>query len=169
MGTPEMYVALFTEHIPLRKVADEVQHEKLHIFLKNLLVAKPDLERVGVLGLNPHSGDGGVLGNEERIIENVVRDLNREIGREIFSEPLVPDIAFTPHMRAKYKFYVAIYHDQGLIPLKTLYFHESINISLNLPIVRTSVGHGTAFDIAYKKDRVLDGRSYINAIKEAIL
>lgn len=61
-----------------------------------------------------------------------------------------------------------MYHDQGLAPLKALYFDQSVNVSLNLPIIRTSVDHGTAFDIAYKKDIQINCKSYINAIKEAI-
>jgi len=76
----------------------------------------------------------------------------------------VPDIAFTPKMRQKYRYFVAMYHDQGLAPLKALYFDESINVSLNLPILRTSVDHGTAFDIAYRGGSV-SLKSYINAIE----
>ena len=167
MGTPKMYVALFTEHIPYSKVPENLTKEKLYNFLKNLYQVIPNIEKIGVLGLNPHSGDNGVLGDEERIIEKAVDKINMEIGRELFSQPLVPDIAFTPYMREIYKFYVAIYHDQGLIPLKTLYFNEAINISLNIPIVRVSVGHGTAFDRAYKKDVKLNSESYINAVKLA--
>ena len=77
--------------------------------------------------------------------------------------PLVPDIAFTPRVRANYTHYIAMYHDQGLAPLKALYFDEGINVSLNLPILRTSVDHGTAFDIAYTNTK-LNALSYINAI-----
>ena len=64
--------------------------------------------------------------------------------------PLVPDVAFTSRVRANYSHYIAMYHDQGLAPLKALYFDEGINVSLNLPILRTSVDHGTAFDIAWQ-------------------
>jgi 4-hydroxythreonine-4-phosphate dehydrogenase len=91
---------------------------------------------------------------------------NKKLGFEQFIGPIVPDVAFTSHARKNYKYFVAMYHDQGLAPLKALYFDESINVSLNLPIIRTSVDHGTAFDIAYKgKAKTL---SYINAIKSAI-
>jgi len=83
---------------------------------------------------------------------------------EAFSDPLVPDVAFTPNVRKNYSHYIAMYHDQGLAPLKALYFDEGINVSLNLPILRTSVDHGTAFDIAYKSVE-LNSLSYINAIK----
>ncbi|MBL6973824.1 MAG: 4-hydroxythreonine-4-phosphate dehydrogenase PdxA, partial [Sulfurimonas sp.] len=91
---------------------------------------------------------------------------NSIIGEELFFGPVVPDIAFTPGFRKNYQYFAAMYHDQGLAPLKALYFDESINVSLNLPIIRTSVDHGTAFDIAYKgKAKNL---SYMNAIKSAI-
>lgn len=164
MGTSKMYVALFTEHIPYSKVPEMITENSLYTFLENLYSVIPNLDKVGVLGLNPHSGDNGVLGNNERIIEKSINRINEKIGKDVFSKPLVPDIAFTPNMRNIYKYYVAMYHDQGLIPLKTLYFDEAINISLNLPIIRVSVGHGTAFNIAYKKDRILNSKSYLNAI-----
>jgi 4-hydroxythreonine-4-phosphate dehydrogenase len=163
MGVPEMYVALFTEHIPLSKVIESVSIEKLVSFLRNF--SKYTSSKVGVLGVNPHAGDGGVLGNEENILEIAIEKVNLEVGKELFSKPLVPDVAFTPAMRKEYNYFVAIYHDQGLAPLKALYFDEVINISLNLPIQRVSVGHGTAFDIAYKKDRTLNSKSYLNSIK----
>lgn len=123
-------------------------------------------KKFAVLGLNPHAGDNGVLGDEERKIEEAIKEANSIIKEEIFFGAIVPDTAFTPHFRASCTHYVAMYHDQGLAPLKALYFDESINVSLNLPIVRTSVDHGTAFDIAYMgKANTL---SYINAIKSAI-
>jgi 4-phospho-D-threonate 3-dehydrogenase / 4-phospho-D-erythronate 3-dehydrogenase len=117
-----------------------------------------------VLGLNPHAGDHGVLGDEERIIERAIARANA--GAEVFDGPIVPDVAFTPRFRRQYRYMVAMYHDQGLAPLKALYFDESINVSLNLPIVRTSVDHGTAFDIAYKQ--VPETLSYRNAVKAAL-
>lgn len=165
LGCEEMFVALYTEHIPLKDVASTITKEKLITFLLDLhqSIGK---ERVAVLGLNPHSGDNGVLGNEEREIELAIKEVNTTIGEELFFGAIVPDIAFTPHFRVNYNYYVAMYHDQGLAPLKALYFDESVNISLNLPIVRTSVDHGTAFDIAYQ-DRAKT-LSYINAIKSAL-
>ena len=164
LGSPKMYVALFTEHIPLKEVAGSINEKDLTRFLIDFYqTAKPDTQ-VGVLGLNPHAGDDGLLGSEERIIENAIGNAHTKIGKKIFSSPLVPDVAFTPKVRANYTHYIAMYHDQGLAPLKALYFDEGINVSLNLPILRTSVDHGTAFDIAYKGVR-LNALSYINAIK----
>ena len=165
LGCPQMFVALFTEHIPLKEVASSLTYEKLRSFLLDLHRSIPK-EKVAVLGLNPHAGDNGVLGNEEEIIIKVIEDLNKEIGFEQFVGPIVPDVAFAPYFRKNFHYYVAMYHDQGLAPLKALYFDESVNISLNLPIIRTSVDHGTAFDIAYKNRA--ETLSYINAIQSAI-
>jgi len=164
LGCEAMYVALYTEHIPLREVADKIKKEPLTRFLLDLYKSTHP-HKVAVLGLNPHAGDNGVLGNEEREVEAAIEAANKAIGKKIYDGPLVPDIAFTPASRAYYRYYVAMYHDQGLIPLKALYFDESVNISLNLPIIRTSVDHGTAFDIAYKNQAKTT--SYINAIQSA--
>ena len=165
LGCSSMYVALFSEHIPLKDVAPLVTKDRLVVFLQDLYRSIGD-KKVAVLGLNPHAGDNGVLGDEEREIESAIEYVNAKIGKEIFSGAVVPDVAFTPHFRERFRYFVAMYHDQGLAPLKALYFDESVNISLNLPIVRTSVDHGTAFDIAYmNKAKTL---SYINAIKSGI-
>ncbi len=165
LGCEEMFVALYTEHIPLRDVASTIKKNKLTTFLLDLHKSI-GAKKVAVLGLNPHAGDNGVLGDEEREIEEAIKVVNTKINKELFYGAIVPDIAFTPHFRSNYNYFVAMYHDQGLTPLKALYFDESVNISLNLPIVRTSVDHGTAFDIAYKGEAKT--LSYINAIKSAI-
>ena len=166
LGCKKMYVALFTEHIPLKNVAEEVTKEKLYRFLVDFS-REVSTKKIAVLGLNPHAGDGGVIGTEDQLIKKVIKKVNYALGEKRFVGPFVPDTAFTKPMRKKHKTYVAMYHDQGLIPLKALYFEESINISLNLPIIRTSVDHGTAFDIAYK-DKQPSSKSYINAIKAAV-
>lgn len=164
LGSPKMYVALFTEHIPLREVAGSINEKDLTRFLIDFYhTAKPG-KQVAVLGLNPHAGDEGVLGSEETIIQKAINNAHQTLGKEVFTSPLVPDVAFTPRVRARYTHYVAMYHDQGLAPLKALYFDEGINVSLNLPILRTSVDHGTAFDIAYKGIE-LSSMSYLNAVK----
>ncbi len=169
LGCPKMYVALYTEHIPLHQVTDEVKNvEKLSLFLIDFYNSIEEHlegnETIGLLGVNPHAGDDGVLGDEERYIIEAREIAHKKIGREVFTLPLVPDVAFTPNSRKNYKYFVAMYHDQGLAPLKALYFDEGINISLNLPIIRTSVDHGTAFDIAYKNIE-LNNLSYLNAIR----
>ena len=165
LGCEKMYVALYTEHIPLKYVPLLITNEKLLTFFLDLNSSLPN-EKIAVLGVNPHAGDKGVLGDEEREIEKAIQEANETIGKELFVGPVVPDIAFTPNFRKNYKYFAAMYHDQGLAPLKALYFDESINISLNLPIIRTSVDHGTAFDIAYKGEA--NTLSYINAIKSAV-
>ncbi len=163
LGCEKMYVALFTEHIPLKDVAKSLNEKDLTRFLLDFYKTEKPKKQVAVLGLNPHAGDDGVLGDEEKIIQQAIENAQIEIGEQIFSTPLVPDVAFTPQVREHYSHYVAMYHDQGLAPLKALYFDEGINVSLNLPILRTSVDHGTAFDIAYTRTK-LNALSYINAI-----
>lgn len=165
LGCEEMYVALYTEHIPLKDVAKNITTEALAKFLHDLHKSVGH-KKVAVLGLNPHAGDNGVLGSEEQEIEQAIEMVNELVGEELFFGPVVPDIAFTPSFRKNYQYFVAMYHDQGLAPLKALYFDESINVSLNLPIIRTSVDHGTAFDIAYKGEAKT--LSYMNAVKSAI-
>jgi len=169
LGCPAMYVALYTEHIPLQQVSKEVQNiEKLSSFLVDFYNAiKENLredEKVALLGLNPHAGDDGVLGDEEKSIIIATNMAHTIIKKEIYTQPLVPDVAFTPNSRKHYRYFVAMYHDQGLAPLKALYFDEGINVSLNLPIKRSSVDHGTAFDIAYKGVQ-LNNLSYLNAVQ----
>ncbi|MEA1891315.1 MAG: 4-hydroxythreonine-4-phosphate dehydrogenase [Campylobacterota bacterium] len=165
LGCQKMFVALYTEHIPLKDVAASIKSKQLVKFFLDLNNGIGD-EKVAVLGLNPHAGDNGVLGDEEKEIEKAIEIVNHKIGKELFFGAIVPDIAFTPNFRKNYKYFVAMYHDQGLAPLKALYFDEGINISLNLPIIRTSVDHGTAFDIAYKGE--VKTLSYLNALKGAI-
>jgi len=173
LGCDKMYVALFTEHIPLKEVASSINEKDLTRFLVDFYNTAKPTSTVGVLGLNPHAGDDGVLGDEETIIQKAIDNVNASLRQaqgtvaepvEAFSNPLVPDVAFTPNVRKNYTHYIAMYHDQGLTPLKALYFDEGINVSLNLPILRTSVDHGTAFDIAYQGIK-LNSLSYVNAIK----
>jgi len=163
LGCEKLYVALYTEHIPLKQVAKTISLKKLTRFLLNLYNSYPQ-DHFIVLGLNPHAGDNGVMGDEETIISKAIKNVNKKLKNNIFYGPIPPDTAFTPHHLKENNRIVAIYHDQGLAPLKALYFDESINISLNLPIIRTSVDHGTAFDIAYKNSNP-STKSYINAIK----
>lgn len=165
LGCDKLYVPLYTEHIPLKEVPQHIHSEKITEFLLRLyttLKRKP----IGVLGLNPHAGDHGVLGDEEIEIESGIQKANEIINEDAFEGPLVPDVAFTPRSREYYKTIVAMYHDQGLAPLKALYFDEGINVSLGLPIIRTSVDHGTAFDIAYQNKALI--LSYINAVQAAV-
>ncbi len=166
IGCEKLFTALFTHHIPLKDVPKKIQTKPLKDFLIRLFHEIKE-EKIAVLGLNPHAGDGGVIGNEEKEIQKAIKLANSELEDEIFIGPLVPDTAFSPHMRENFQYFVSMYHDQGLIAVKALFFDESINVSLNLPIIRTSVDHGTAYDIAYKNKNP-SNKSYINAIKEAV-
>lgn len=145
-------VALATTHLPLRAVADAISQEGLErqiriisaALQKGFGVAKP---RITVLGVNPHAGEGGVLGQEELEVINPVVTRLREEGFSI-TGPVSADSAFTKKTRAQTDVYLAMYHDQGLPVLKAEGFGEAINVTLGLPIIRTSVDHGTALDLA---------------------
>ena len=167
LGCKKMFVGLFTEHIPLKKVAKKINEQVLTTFFIDFY-KNVNNDNIAVLGLNPHASDNGVLGDEEVEIFKAIKKANKHLEKNIFKGPLVPDTAFSPVSRKNYKYFVAMYHDQGLAPLKALYFDQSINVSLNLPIIRTSVDHGTAFNIAYKNEKI-NKKSYVNAIKEAII
>jgi 4-hydroxythreonine-4-phosphate dehydrogenase len=159
LGCSEMFVSLFTEHIPIRDISKNIKKNKLISFFIDFYNAVK-VNKIGVLALNPHAGDGGILGNEE--IEEIIpaiQETNKLLNKKVFEGPFVPDTYFV----SPYQYSIAMYHDQGLIPLKAKYFDKSINVSLNLPILRTSVDHGTAFDIAYQNKAKT--QSYIEAIK----
>jgi 4-hydroxythreonine-4-phosphate dehydrogenase len=130
--------------------------------MKQILHREP---RIGVCGLNPHAGEHGLFGRreEERFVAPAVK-LARK--RKIQVEgPLVPDAAFTTNVRKKFDAIVCLYHDQGHIPFKMLAFDTGVNLTLGLPIVRTSVDHGTAFDIAWQGRA--DATSLFSAIRVA--
>lgn len=165
LGCRELFVALFTDHEPLKDVPKSIKKHKLVEFLCDFAKSS-GFFKVGVLGLNPHAGDGGVLGSEDEKIAKAIKIANQKLGSEIFTGPLVPDIAFNKNSLEKCNRLVAMYHDQGLIALKALYFDEGVNVSLNIPIIRTSPDHGTAFDIAYQGKAKT--KSYIEAAKYAI-
>ncbi len=124
-----------------------------------------ELPRLGVCGLNPHAGEAGRFGHEEReIIAPAIEQAKAE-GICAFG-PLAPDTAFHQALRGRYDLVVAMYHDQGLIAVKTVAFEESVNVTLGLPVVRTSVDHGTAYDIAGRGEA--DPTSMKQAIRLAV-
>lgn len=166
LGCEAMFTILYTHHIPLKDVSHEIKAKKLKPFLLKVY-EELGVEHIAVLGLNPHAGDNGVIGDEDEEIKKAIEKANHFLEREVFVGPFVPDMAFTKANREKFTYFVCMYHDQGLIPLKMLHFDESINVSLNAGVVRTSVDHGTAFDIAYK-DENPSTLSYVNAVKEAV-
>ena len=143
-----------TIHIPLSQAARALTPDLL---LRTARTVDRDLRsrfglkapRLAFAGLNPHAGEGGAMGREEiEIIEPVIRTLRAE-GVEAIG-PLPADTMFHARARARYDVALTMYHDQGLIPVKTLAFDEGVNVTLGLPFVRTSPDHGTAFDIAGK-------------------
>ncbi len=162
LGCAEMFVALFTDHIPLRAVPTRIEFNALREFLLSFH-AHFSFESALVLGLNPHAGDGGVLGSEDIIIQNALDSANERLGAEIYKGVVAPDSAFRVQNREKFKVFVAMYHDQGLSVLKALYADKSINVTLGIPILRASVEHGTGFDIAYRG--IARTESYIEAAR----
>ncbi len=145
-------VALASTHVPLFELRHHFTIGLVQQPIDNLNTALKEWfgierPRIGVLGVNPHAGEGGLIGDEEtRIIEPAL-GLARAAGINA-SGPLPPDTAFTPHMLRRFDGLVAMYHDQGLIPLKMVAFDRAAQVTLGLPAIRTSVDHGTAFDIA---------------------
>lgn len=141
-----------TIHMPLREVAEKLTTELIVARVRTTergLVRNFGIEtpRIAVAGLNPHAGEGGKLGREEiEIITPAIQQLQAE--GILVTGPHSPDTMFHPRARATYDAAVCLYHDQALIPIKTLYFDEGVNMTLGLPIVRTAPDHGTAFQIA---------------------
>ena len=170
LASGDLRVALATMHLPLRSVPDAINAMQLQGTLNMLhqeLMQRFGMEapRITVLGLNPHAGESGHLGTEEATLISPVCATLRQQGLSI-DGPLPADTAFTPSMRAQTDAYLAMYHDQGLPVLKALGFRDTVNITLGLPIIRTSVGHGTALDLAGTGKA--DGGSLSAAIQTAI-
>jgi 4-hydroxythreonine-4-phosphate dehydrogenase len=152
LASPELRVALATTHLPLSEVPAAITRESL---TRTLRIVHAELggkfgfaqPRIAVLGLNPHAGEGGHLGGEE--IETIipVMDALRAEGFALVG-PLPADTAFVPAQRAHYDAVLAMYHDQALPVLKSEAFDRTVNVTLGLPFIRTSVDHGTALDLA---------------------
>lgn len=150
--TPELRVVPVTVHVPIAKVAKVLTAGLLE---ETILTARKALQqqfgiaapRIAVSGLNPHAGENGTMGREEIItIIPVVQKLQAQ-GLTVRG-PFAADTMFHPAARNKYDVAICMYHDQALIPLKTLNFSQGVNVTLGLPFIRTSPDHGTAFDIA---------------------
>ena len=146
-----LIVALSTVHISLADVSKMLTKECLKVTIelthKELPHFGVEQPRLAVSGLNPHAGENGLMGDEEqRVITPVVRDCQR-LGIDV-SGPISGDTVFQRAAEGEFDAVIACYHDQGLIPVKLLAFGKAVNVTLGLPIIRTSVDHGTAFDIA---------------------
>lgn len=167
--SPVMRVALATIHVPLRKVSEMLSRQLLRDRILTVYDAlrtdwKIRSPRLAILGLNPHAGEGGDIGREDLdVIAPVVEEFRKH--RMRIEGPLPADSFFGRYTSGRYDAVVAMYHDQGLIPLKMSSFGKAVNVSVGLPIVRTSPDHGTAFDIAGKG--IADPGSMIEAIQLA--
>lgn len=161
---------LATIHVPLADVASLLTVQSVEQAIRlgaaalRRRLGRP--ARVTVCGLNPHAGEHGLFshGEEERVIQPAIASAIAD-GLQVIG-PVPPDTAFTPTMRQRTDVYVCMYHDQGLIPLKAIAFEDAVNVTLGLPIVRTSVDHGTALDLAWRG--VAKHESMLAAIEMAI-
>ena len=152
MAGPKLKVVLVTIHVALGRVAELLTQAEISDCIsmtrtalqRDFALADP---RIAVAGLNPHSGENGLFGDEEaRIVEPAVA----AFAADAVSGPWPPDTIFHQAASGRYDAVIAMYHDQGLIPFKLLHFQDGVNVTLGLPLVRTSVDHGTAYDIAGK-------------------
>jgi 4-hydroxythreonine-4-phosphate dehydrogenase len=162
-------VALVTIHDPIAKVPELITTEKIITLARAINKSMQtdfgiNAPKIALLGLNPHAGEDGAIGREELEIINPAAAQLRAEGIDI-TNALPADTAFADFNRDQYDIYLAMYHDQGLIPIKALDFHGGVNTSLNLPIIRTSPDHGTGFGIAGKDIARYD--SFVNALKMA--
>ncbi len=166
MITDELKVGLLTDHVPVSEVAQLITperiEEKVALMMQSLRedfgIAKP---KIGVLGVNPHTGDQGIIGKED---DEVLRPTLKKLYDKghIVLGPYAADSFFGAQTHAQFDAVLAIYHDQGLIPFKTLSFGQGVNYTAGLTKVRTSPDHGTAFEIAGK------GEAHIDSFKEAL-
>lgn len=166
----KFWLILATTHIPLKDVPKKITQKRVYdsIVLGNkaLISSGKKKTRIVVSGLNPHAGEGGIFGDEEK--KHIIPAIKKARGEGInVSGPISPDAVFNLAASGLYDLVVAMYHDQGLIPLKLLSFNKSVNVTVGLPIIRTSVDHGTGFDIAGKG--IANPQSLIQAVKVAVM
>lgn len=166
----EFRVALVTEHVPVNEVASNISRE---IILRKLNILNESLKKdfgidkpkIAVLGLNPHAGDEGLIGKEEEtIIKPAIKDAKQN--NLLVTGPFSADGFFARGLQTRFDAVLAMYHDQGLVPFKTIASGEGVNYTAGLPVVRTSPDHGTAFDIAGKGKA--DETSFRTAVFECI-
>lgn len=176
LSGPTCSTVLVTIHEPLAQAVESLSVDAIERAIRlggtamQTRYGRPP--RIAVLGLNPHAGEGGLLsrGEEENLILPAIESTCRWVSREQLAweirGPVPPDTAFTSAMRDATDVHVCMYHDQGLIPLKALSFDDAVNVTLGLPITRTSVDHGTAMDLAWKG--IASKNSMLAAIEMAI-
>jgi 4-hydroxythreonine-4-phosphate dehydrogenase len=164
----KLRVILATIHTPLKKVPKLIKHD---LVLKTIILAEKgvkmlgvDAPRIAVAGLNPHAGEAGIMGDEE--IKAIIPAIKKAQGTGLnVSGPYPPDVIFHKAYKGDFDIVVCMYHDQGLIPFKMLAFETGVNMTVGLPIIRTSPDHGTAFDIAWQNKAMPS--SMIEAVKLA--
>ena len=166
--SPKLKVVLITVHIPLKDVSKhltaELVDQTISLTVDAMKLFGTPRPRLALAGLNPHAGESGVLGDEDdRVLVPAIRRAHAN-GVNI-DGPIPGDTVFVRAARGQFDCVIACYHDQGLIPVKLLSFGNAVNVTIGLPIIRTSVDHGTAFDIAGKG--VADPGSMIAAVKLA--
>jgi 4-hydroxythreonine-4-phosphate dehydrogenase len=165
MYSERIAVGLVTCHQSLASVPASLDTDRIfqvgRLLADSVSLIRGRPTRLAVLGLNPHAGEHGLFGREESdAVEPAILRL-REAGYDV-EGPLPPDTAFTPKALTRFDAHLCLYHDQGLIPFKMLSFDDGVNVTMGLPFVRTSVDHGTAFDIAGR------GVAHIGSMIEAI-
>ncbi len=158
-------VVLATVHVPIADVPRLLTQPLVEDIIELTARSLPDFgyqsPRIGLAGLNPHAGEHGLMGSEDDTVLRPAVDACRARGIDV-QGPLPGDTVFLQAVRGAFDVVVACYHDQGLIPVKLLAFGQSVNVTLGLPIIRTSVDHGTAFDIA--RQGTADASSMVSAI-----
>ena len=163
--SPRLRVVLATVHIPLADVPSALTASKLRDAVELAFLEMPRFgvpaPRIGVAALNPHAGEGGLIGGEEDAVMRPAIEAMRAGGIDV-TGPFPADTLFVRAARGEFDIIIAAYHDQGLIPVKLLGFGSAVNVTLGLPIIRTSVDHGTAYDIAGKNEA--DEGSLIEAV-----
>lgn len=161
----KMIVTLATRHIPLEEVAYKLNHKALFRTIREtdklLKMLGKECPRIGVCGLNPHAGEGGLLGLAEKEWINPFLEKQKAMFPGL-SNAIPGDTAFYRHLQGEFDAIIALYHDQGLGALKTIEFETAVNVTLGLPFIRTSPDHGVAFDIAGKG--IASGKSFANAM-----
>ena len=146
----QLRISHVSTHVPLRQAIERVTVERItrvtnltHAALRRMGIRAP---RIAIAGLNPHAGEGGLFGTEDKEIIGPAVEIIQAEGMNLVG-PLPPDSVFLRASQGEFDAVIAMYHDQGHIPIKLLGFYEGVNVTLGLPIIRTSVDHGTAFDI----------------------
>ncbi len=169
-------VTLVTIHVALKDVPSLITEQSVYktiyitatALIRDFGINEP---RIAVSALNPHAGERGLYGSEEEVILSAIEKAKKELKKQNYSVnidgPFPADTIYYMAFKGRFDAVVSMYHDQGLIPLKLVHFSDAVNITLGLPIVRTSVDHGTAYDIAGKG--IADERSLKSAIKLAVL